>query len=131
MELSENNMFINLENLKIARKNAGYATLEATKKVCGPIKSNRVEQWEAGELSPTWSQLKKLSDAYQINVFLLTSKEKLRRDRLIADYRKKEIGGDLELNAKKIHPLFIATSGISSTNYERRRHTQKCTQWYR
>ena len=119
MEVSENNMFINPENLKTARGNAGYTTLEATRKACGPIKSNRVEQWEAGELSPTWSQLKKLSDAYQINVFLLTSKEKLRRDRLIADYRKKEIGGDLELNAKKfIHFLLQRQEYLAHTMKE-------------
>ena len=37
-------MFINLENLKIARENAGYITPEATKTVCGRIKANRVEQ---------------------------------------------------------------------------------------
>ena len=112
-------MFINLENLKIARGNAGYTTLEATKKVCGPIKSNKVEQWEAGGLSPTWSQLKRLSDAYQINVFLLTSKEKLRRDRSIMDYRKKEIGGDLELNAKKfIHFLLQRQQYLAQTMKE-------------
>ena len=100
-------MLINVENLKTARKNAGYTTLEATKRACPGTKSNRVEQWEAGELSPTWNQLKNLAEAYQINVFLLTSKEKLTRDRKIMDYRKKEMGGELELNTKKFINLLL------------------------
>ncbi|MBC6413652.1 MAG: ImmA/IrrE family metallo-endopeptidase [Chromatiales bacterium] len=99
-------MLVNLENLKTARENAGYTTLEAAKKICPSTKGNRVAQWEAGELRPTWHQLKALGNAYQINTFLLTSDEKITRNRVIKDYRKHETGGELELNARKfIHFL--------------------------
>ena len=99
-------MFINLENLKTARKNAGYTTLEATKKICPGTKVNRVEQWEVGALCPTWHQLKELGNAYQTNIFLLTGKQRITRERVVKDYRRKETEGELELNAKKfIHFL--------------------------
>ena len=90
---------VNTFNIKTARENAGYSTLRATRCVSSS-KQNLVEQWEEGSRTPTWNQLKELARIYDINIFLLTSNEKIASNRVITDFRKEnEI--ELELNAKK------------------------------
>ena len=92
---------INLHNLKIARENAGYTTLEATKRACGNVKQDRVEQWESGTATPTWTQLKNLAHCYDVNIFLLAGEETITRNREIADYRNEAGAAVHELNTKK------------------------------
>ena len=93
---------VNIKNLRIARKNAGYTSRESTDKICSKnTQVNRVEEWEKGETYPTWKQLEKLAKQYGVNVFMLTNNEEIKDNRKIHDYRKKEFGGKLELNTKK------------------------------
>lgn len=60
-----------------------------------------VLEWEKGEKTPTWKQLKKMANSYQVNIFMLTSDEDIKRNREIKDFRKAEWEKDLSLNTKK------------------------------
>ena len=92
---------VNKENLRIARENVGYTTRDATDKVFGKnTKTDRVKEWEETENNPTWKQLDKMADKYDINVFFLTSNETLTPHREIRDFRKSEGGVD-STNVKK------------------------------
>lgn len=94
---------VNPENLKIARINAGYSIFEATQAICGSnSKSDRVQEWEKGKRTPTWNQLKKMSNCYGVNIFMLTGVEKIKRNREINDFRQLEHGDDPCLNTKNI-----------------------------
>lgn len=77
--------FINKENLKIARENIGISSQNVSKKI-GSTK-DMVAKWENGELLPTWSQAIKISKIYNISEFLLFSKELIKRQKSIPDYR--------------------------------------------
>ncbi len=93
---------INIKNLKIARENSGYPTLEATHKICGKNgKGDKVFQWENGEKNPTWNQLKKMADLYHVNIFVLTHKTCISKNREIKDFRASNDGKDISLNTKK------------------------------
>ncbi|MDD3046490.1 MAG: XRE family transcriptional regulator [Candidatus Pacebacteria bacterium] len=79
--------FINKENLKIARENAGIDSFEASKKI-SKVKRNLVAEWEEGESLPTWVQVSKLAKFYNISEFLLFSEKPIEKQRAVKDYRK-------------------------------------------
>ena len=82
--------FLNIKNLKIARENIGLSTRQATDKVCSKaIKTDKVAEWEKGTMKPTWKQLEKLANKYDINLFLLTSEEQITKNKKIHDFRRK------------------------------------------
>lgn len=60
---------INRISLTAARKNVGLTTAEATGRVLAknPKNIDRVGLWESGEASPTYRQLEKLAEVYNIN----------------------------------------------------------------
>ena len=73
---------LNLASLRIARENAGYTTMEATKKIISATsKRDRVQEWEEGKNFPTYKQLDKLADAYEVNVFAMSLPETIERNR--------------------------------------------------
>lgn len=78
--------FVNKKNLLIARENVGLTTLSASKKVTS-TKHDLVAQWENGEALPTWTQLTALANAYNISELLLLSKDEIKRNKTIPDYR--------------------------------------------
>lgn len=92
--------FINKENLKIARENIGISSQIASKKISGSIK-DIVAEWESGETLPTWSQVIKLSKLYNVSEFLFFSKEIIKKQKDIPDYR---VGFDTK-NDEKIKKL--------------------------
>ena len=98
---------LNLANLRIARENAGYTTMEATIRVCSrQSKRDRVKEWEEGVEVPTFKQLDKLAKIYEINVFLLSLRETIDRNRIITDYRRS--GENIStLNEKKFINLML------------------------
>jgi Zn-dependent peptidase ImmA (M78 family)/transcriptional regulator with XRE-family HTH domain len=77
---------INKENFKIARKNAGFSTVEASKKVT-TSKKNLVEEWEKGGSTPTWKQAETLSRIYNVPLVLMMSNKSLSVQREIPDFR--------------------------------------------
>ena len=64
---------LNRVSLKVARKNVGLTTTEATKKMFrdNALNIDRVKSWERGETFPTYKQLEKLADFYNVNVLQL------------------------------------------------------------
>lgn len=99
---------VNRENLKIARLNAGYSTIEATQKICSSnSQRDRVSEWENGENIPTWNQLKKMSNYYETSIFVLTGIKKIKRNRQINDFRQLDYHKDLSLNTKKYLNLLL------------------------
>ncbi|MCK5027321.1 MAG: ImmA/IrrE family metallo-endopeptidase [Candidatus Pacebacteria bacterium] len=77
---------INVENLRIARKNMGLGTLSATKGISKSSK-NLVAEWESGDSLPTWIQVNKLAKLYNISELLFFSKNVLKKSKIIPDYR--------------------------------------------
>lgn len=96
---------INVENLKIARKNMGFDTLSVSKGLTSS-KKDVVLLWESGEDLPTWSQLKTIAKKYNISELLLLSKKKIEKNKNIPDFR---VGVDEEDKGgvKKIINLVI------------------------
>ena len=84
---------INKENLKIARENIGLTTLSATKKISAS-KKDIVKEWENGESLPTWSQVSKLAQVYNLSELVFFSNKKLDRTKVIPDYRVGVDGDD-------------------------------------
>ena len=107
---------LNLRSLRIARENAGYTTMEATKKIISATsKRDRVQEWEEGKNFPTYKQLDKLADAYEVNVYLLSLTETMPKNREIKDYRRTIVGSS-QLNEKKfINMLLQRQEFISDT----------------
>ena len=60
---------INRTSLTIARQNVGLTTAEATKRVItkNPKDIDRVDLWEKAQAYPTYRQLEKLADTYNVN----------------------------------------------------------------
>ena len=97
---------VNKDNLRIARENVGYTTREATDKVCGKnTKADRVKEWEDTESNPTWKQLDKMANMYDINLFLLAGNKKLTPHREIRDFRKSDGAVDKGNVKKFLHFL--------------------------
>ena len=97
--------FVNTENLRIARENMGLDSLGASKRTSSP-KKDKVAEWENGVSLPTWSQIAKLSKLYDVPEILFFSKEPLKRNKSVPDYRvglKKE--GDPKI--KKLINLVV------------------------
>jgi len=78
--------FINKDNLKIARENVGMATLFVSKKL-SKSGNDLVLSWENGESLPTWSQVNKLSKIYDIPELVFFSKDLIKKNKIIPDYR--------------------------------------------
>ena len=70
---------INRINLAIARQNVGLTTIEATKRVIAknPKSIDRVQFWESGQADPTYRQLEKLAQVYNVNPLQLLLDEDL------------------------------------------------------
>ncbi len=77
--------FINRYSLKIARLNVGLDIEYASKRV-SKVK-NIVLLWENGETLPTWSQIKKLANLYNVQELIFFSKENIKENRNIPDFR--------------------------------------------
>lgn len=60
--------------LKAARVNAMYTLVQASKLI--GISSNTLSSWERGETHPTWKQLIKVSNIYNVNISDLIFLEK-------------------------------------------------------
>ena len=60
---------INRVSLAVARQNVGLTTVEATRRIIAknPKGVDRVSLWESGKASPTYRQLEKLADIYNVN----------------------------------------------------------------
>ena len=98
---------LNLRSLRIARENAGYSTAQATKKIISATsKRDRVQEWEEGKNFPTYKQLDKLADAYEVNVYLLSLTETMPKNREIKDYRRTMFGVP-QLNEKKFINMLL------------------------
>jgi Zn-dependent peptidase ImmA (M78 family) len=90
--------FINKDNLRIARENIGLDVLVASKKITSS-KKNLVYEWENGISLPAWSQVNKLSKLYGIPELLFFSKEIIKKNKSIPDYRVgQSIGNDDKIN---------------------------------
>lgn len=76
---------INRHNLKTARLNVGFDIDYASKRV-SKVK-NIVSLWESGEVLPTWSQLKKLAKIYNTQELIFFSKDNIKENRSISDFR--------------------------------------------
>lgn len=85
---------INQKNLVIARENIGLDTLSASKKI-STSKIDLVFEWESGVSLPTWPQISKLAKIYDISELLFFSKETIKKNKIIPDYRVgQDMGGD-------------------------------------
>lgn len=91
---------LNRSNLVTARKNAGFSTIEATKKISKGGKDS-VLNWETGESVPTFIQLEKLAKVYQVSPLLLLSTVAIPQQKVIPDFRS----GDLSEGKDKINKL--------------------------
>ena len=97
--------FINQDNLKIARENVGMATLFVSRKFNNSGK-DVVLSWENGDDLPTWCQVDKLAKTYNISELLFFSKDPIKKNKIIPDYR---IGTGIEDSerVKKLVNLII------------------------
>ena len=97
--------FINKDNLRIARENAGFDTSLATKKISAE-KKDLIKEWENGESLPTWSHVYKLSKLYGVSELLFFSDELIKKNKAIPDYR---VGVELadDVKIKKLINLVI------------------------
>lgn len=89
--------FVNTENLRVARENMGLNSFSVSKRISS-LKKDIVAEWENGISLPTWLQIAKLSKLYDVPEILFFSKEPLKRNKSVPDYRvglKKE--GDLKI----------------------------------
>jgi Zn-dependent peptidase ImmA (M78 family) len=98
--------FVNKKNLLIARENMGLTTLSASKKVTNS-KQDLVAQWENGDSLPTWPQVTKLAKAYNVSELLLLSKQEIKKNKSIPDYRV-GIKNDGDEKVKKLINLVIS-----------------------
>lgn len=78
--------FINKDNLRIARENAGLDVLAASQKISSS-KKNLVSEWEKGKYLPTWPQVHKLSKLYGLSELLFFSNNLIEKNKTIPDYR--------------------------------------------
>ncbi|MDP3043501.1 MAG: ImmA/IrrE family metallo-endopeptidase [bacterium] len=92
--------FVNKNNLRIARENNGLNDLIVSKKITSSNR-NLVYEWENGISLPTWSQVSKLSKLYDISELLFFSKETIKKNKQIPDYRV----GQSIVNDDKIYKL--------------------------
>lgn len=84
---------INCNNLTIARENIGLSTQEATGMI-SKSKEDKVATWEAGQItekSPTYKQLEKLADKYNVSVAQFFIEDNLSAFRAIPAYRSSTI----------------------------------------
>ena len=96
--------FINRHNLKIARFNMGLSIGYASRRISktGGI----VSLWEDGESLPTWSQVKKLAKLYKVHELVFFSKDNIKEDRSIPDFRV-GIADDEKDRVKKLINLVL------------------------
>ncbi len=83
----------------------GLSSLSASKKISSS-KQDLVSEWEQGKSLPTWSQIAKLAKAYNIPDLILFSKEEIKKDKSIPDYRVGKHKNDDE-KVKKLINLVI------------------------
>lgn len=96
---------INKENLKIARENVGLTTISATKKISAS-KRDIVKEWENGESLPTWAQVSKLAQVYNISELIFFSNNKIDQIKTIPDYRV-GVDGENDEQVKKLINIVI------------------------
>lgn len=77
--------FINWHNLKTVRLNMGFDVYYASKRISKV--ENIVSLWENGEALPTWSQIKKLAKLYNVQELIFFSKDNIKENRIIPDFR--------------------------------------------
>ncbi len=77
---------INKDNLKIARENVGMTTFFVSQKL-SKSENDLVLSWENGESLPTWSQADRLSKIYDVPELIFFSKDLIKRNKAIPDYR--------------------------------------------
>jgi len=82
--------FINKDNLRIARENAGFDPAAAFERISSS-KTNLIDAWESGDALPTWSQATKLANLYDVPELLFFSKDTILQNKAIPDYR---VGAD-------------------------------------
>lgn len=97
--------FINKDNLRIARENAGFDVLVASKRISNS-KKNLVSEWESGESLPTWSQVHKLSKLYGVAELLFFSNNLIEKNKIIPDYRV-GVEQEDEIKVKKLINIVI------------------------
>lgn len=97
--------FINKENLRIARENAGLDILTASKKI-SKSKKNIVSEWESGQALPSWAQVHRLSKLYGVAELLFFSADLIRKNKSIPDYRI-GIKQESEIKIKKLINVVI------------------------
>ncbi len=70
---------INRTSLAVARQNVGLTTIEATRRVIAKNSKgiDRVQLWESGQTNPTYRQLEKLAQVYNVNPLQLLLDEDL------------------------------------------------------
>ena len=79
---------INQTNLEIARTNFGVSTLEASKKLFGQkYLKDRVADWENGQEYPSYNQLEKLADIYNLTIYHFLTEDELVRTELPKAFR--------------------------------------------
>jgi len=106
-------IFVNKQNLKIARKNVGLDIFNASKKVS--TRKDIVSLWESGEELPTWKQLEKIAKAYNISELVLVSKENIKENRDIPDFRVGIGMGDKNYVKKLIDLVLKRQEWLEST----------------
>ncbi len=79
-------IFINRENLKIARENVGLSSVDASKKI-STSRKDIITEWEKGSVLPTWSQVARLAKVYNIPELLFFSDKVIEKHKEIPDYR--------------------------------------------
>ena len=111
--------YVNDENLRIARENIGYSIDDVAKKISPKNlekEKNKIKNFEEGKAIPTFSQLKKLAQEYNISYFLLLSKNKIKKR------SEKESPKDFRKIEDKDNPVLkkmIAEMLIKQKNIER------------
>jgi Zn-dependent peptidase ImmA (M78 family) len=97
--------FINKDNLKIARENVGMTTFFVSRKF-SKSENDLVLSWEKGESLPTWPQVNKLSKTYNVSELVFFSKNLIKKNKTIPDYRVSQGVEDSE-RVKKLVNLVI------------------------
>ncbi len=74
--------YVNKDNLRIARENIGYSIDDVAKKISPKNlekEKKRIKSFEEGAALPTFSQLKRIAQEYNISYLLLLSKNKIQK----------------------------------------------------
>ena len=111
---------INRSSLAIARQNVGLTTAEATKRVIGrnPRGIDRVDLWESGQANPTYKQLDKLADIYNVNPMQLLLDDNLPATDQPSTFRSKKTV-DSSYNLQRFISILRVRQDIIHNNLRR------------